>query len=100
MPIVSKPLPLRRAERKNGPRIRRGQPPPHRHRTAIVETHNMKTLKLKNPLRPAATALLPLRVSGNVPLVIKSKKKAGISSLKRTNYSLWECICIYDLQVY
>ena len=28
-------------------RIRRGPPPPHRHRTAIVETHNMKTLKPK-----------------------------------------------------
>ena len=48
--------------------IRRGHPPPRRHRTAIVETHNMKTLKPKNPLRSAATAPLPLRMSGNVPL--------------------------------
>ena len=47
--------------------IRRGHPPPHRHRTSIVETHNMKTLKPKNPLRSAATAPLPLCVSGNVP---------------------------------
>ena len=37
-------------------RIRRGHPPPHRHRTAIVEIYNMKTLKPQNPLRPAATA--------------------------------------------
>ena len=43
-------------------RIRRGHPPPHRHRTAIVETHNMKTPKPKNPLHPAATAPLPLRM--------------------------------------
>ena len=28
-------------------RIRRGHPPPHRHRTAIVETHNMKTQKFR-----------------------------------------------------
>ena len=48
-------------------RIRRGYPPAHRHRTARVETHSMKTLKTKNPLRPAATAPLPLRISGNVP---------------------------------
>ena len=72
MPVVFKPLPLRRVERKNGSgpilRIRRGHPPPHRHRTAIVEIHNMKTLKPKNPLRPAVTAPLPLRISGNVPL--------------------------------
>ena len=50
-------------------RIRRGHPPPHRHRTTIVETHNMKTLKPKNPLRSTVTAPLPLRISGNVPLV-------------------------------
>ena len=37
-------------------RIRRGHPPPHRYRTAIVETHNTKTLKPKTPLRSAATA--------------------------------------------
>ena len=54
MLIVSKPLLLRRAERKNGSRTHSADPP--RHRTAIVETHNMKTLKPKNPLRPAATA--------------------------------------------
>ena len=49
-------------------RIRRGHPPPHRHRTAIVEIHNMKTVKPKNPLRTASTVPLPLRISGNVPL--------------------------------
>ena len=63
-----------RSARRNGKmaprpilRIRRGHPPPHRHRTAIVETHNMKTLKPKNPLRSAVTAPLLLRISGNVP---------------------------------
>ena len=46
-------------------RIRRGHPTPHRHRTAtiaIVETQKMKTLKPKNPLHPAATAPLSLRI--------------------------------------
>ena len=47
--------------------IRHGHPPPHHHRTAIMETHIMKTLKPQNPLRSAATAPLPLRTSGNVP---------------------------------
>ena len=47
--------------------IRRGHPPPHRH---LVEIHNMKTLKPPNPPRPAATAPLPLRMSGNVPWLI------------------------------
>ena len=36
--------------------IHRGHPPPHHHRTAIVETHNMKTLKPQNSLRSTATA--------------------------------------------
>ena len=56
-------------------RIRRGRPLPYRHRTAIVETHNMKALKLKNPLRSAATAPLPLRSSGNVPLIEDQRSK-------------------------
>ena len=79
MPIVSKRLPLRRAERKMAPgpilRIRRGHPPPHRHRTAIVETHNMKTLKPKDPLRSAATAPLKwkrtLKVSSDDCLYVR-----------------------------
>ena len=48
------------------PRTPACAPPPHR---TIVETHNMKTLKPQNPLRSAATAPLPLRLSGNVPLM-------------------------------
>ena len=97
MPIISKPLPLRRAERKNGSRIHSADPPrtpasappPHRHsgntqhentetqksaplsgdRSATAPHNWKRTLKPKNPLRQAATTPLPLCISGNVPYV-------------------------------
>ena len=65
MPHVSKPLPLRGAEKwLQDPFY--GSAADVRLRTALVEIHNMKTLKPKHPRCPAATARLPLRISGNV----------------------------------
>ena len=68
MPNVSQPLPLRKAERKKwlqDPFC--GSTADTLLRTAIMEIHNMKTLKPRNPLRSATTAPLPLRISGNAP---------------------------------
>ena len=76
MPNVFKPLPLRRAERKNGsrthsvdpPRTPAPTPPPHRH-SGNTQHENTETQKSapSSDDRP-----LPLRISGNVPLDVLS----------------------------
>ena len=76
-------------------RIRRGHPPPHLHHTAMVQTHNMKTLKTKNPPLQATTAPLPPCISGNAPLPLMESIVAKILKYYRLLHNWHRCSTVY-----